>query len=224
MSTLFPLTRRTLPLLAAALIFSVAALAAIAQPAPAPTWSQEDTVRIVNEVQKKLAGLPNYSVFDWITFGVQGRTIILKGYASRPVLKSDAENTVKRIKGVENVINEIEVLPNSPNDDRIRAAVYNRIYTQPALAKYNANQGSVARALGPGGPSVALMAGGITNDPPIGFHAIHIIVKNGNVALYGVVNNEMDKTIAGMQANSAPGAFSVDNDLIVPGSGKSEAK
>jgi hyperosmotically inducible protein len=215
-----PLTRRTLPLLlAAALIFNVTAQAAIAQAAPTPTWSQEDTLRIVNEVQKKLAGLPTYSVFDWITFGVQGRTIILKGYASRPILKSDAENAVKRIKGVENVINEIEVLPNSPNDDRIRAAVYNRIYTQPTLAKYNANQGSLARALGPGGPSVALMAGGITNDPPIGFHAIHIIVKNGNVALYGVVNNEMDKTIAGMQANSTPGVFSVDNDLIVQGSG-----
>jgi hyperosmotically inducible protein len=220
-----PLTRRTLPLLlAAALIFNVTAQAAIAQAAPTPTWSQEDTLRIVNEVQKKLAGLPTYSVFDWITFGVQGRTIILKGYASRPILKSDAENAVKRIKGVENVINEIEVLPNSPNDDRIRAAVYNRIYTQPTLAKYNANQGSLARALGPGGPSVALMAGGITNDPPIGFHAIHIIVKNGNVALYGVVNNEMDKTIAGMQANSAPGAFSVDNDLIVQGEASKPAK
>ena len=213
-----PLTRRTLPLLlAAALIFNFTAQAAIAQPAAAPTWSQEDTLRIVQEVQKKLAGLPTYSVFDWITFGVQGKTIVLKGYASRPILKSDAENAVKRIKGVENVINEIEVLPNSPNDDRIRAAVYNRIYTQPTLAKYNANQGSLARALGPGGRSVALMAGGITNDPPIGFHAIHLIVKNGNVALYGVVNNEMDKTIAGMQANAAPGAFSVDNDLIVQG-------
>jgi hyperosmotically inducible protein len=213
-----PLTRRTLPLLlAAALIFNFTAQAAIAQPAAAPTWSQEDTLRIVNEVQKKLAGLTTYSVFDWLTFGVQGKTIILKGYASRPILKSDAENAVKRIKGVENVINEIEVLPNSPNDDRIRAAVYNRIYTQPTLAKYNANQGSLARALGPGGRSVALMAGGITNDPPIGFHAIHIIVKNGNVALYGVVNNDMDKTIAGMQANAAPGVFSVDNDLIVQG-------
>jgi hyperosmotically inducible protein len=211
------LTRRTLPLLAAALIFNFTAQAAIAQPAAAPTWSQEDTLRIVNEVQKKLAGLTTYSVFDWLTFGVQGKTIILKGYASRPILKSDAENAVKRIKGVENVINEIEVLPNSPNDDRIRAAVYNRIYTQPTLAKYNANQGSLARALGPGGRSVALMAGGITNDPPIGFHAIHIIVKNGNVALYGVVNNDMDKTIAGMQANAAPGVFSVDNDLIVQG-------
>ena len=223
MNPLSRLTRRTLPLLAAALIFSSTAPYVIAQPAPAPTWSQEDTLRIVQEVQKKLAGLTTYSVFDWITFGVQGKTIILKGYASRPILKSDAENVVKRIKGVENVINEIEVLPNSPNDDRIRAAVYNRIYTQPTLAKYNANQGSLARALGPGGRSVALMAGGITNDPPIGFHAIHIIVKNGNVILYGVVNNEMDKTIAGMQANSAPGAFSVDNDLIVQGSASKPA-
>ena len=217
MNPLSCLTRRTLPLVAAALIFSSTAPYVIAQPAPAPTWSQEDTLRIVQEVQKKLAGLTTYSVFDWITFGVQGKTIVLKGYASRPTLKSDAENAVKRIKGVEQVINQIEVLPNSPNDDRIRAAVYNRIYTQPTLAKYNANQGSLARALGPGGRSVALMAGGITNDPPIGFHAIHLIVKNGNVALYGVVNNEMDKTIAGMQANAAPGAFSVDNDLIVQG-------
>ena len=223
MNPLSCLTRRTLPLVAAALIFSSTAPYVIAQPAPAPTWSQEDTLRIVQEVQKKLAGLTTYSVFDWITFGVQGKTIILKGYASRPILKSDAENAVKRIKGVENVINEIEVLPNSPNDDRIRANVYSRIYTQPSLAKYNANQGSIARALGPGGRSVALMAGGITNDPPIGFHAIHIIVKNGNVALYGVVNNEMDKTIAGMQANSAPGAFSVDNDLIVQGSASKPA-
>ena len=219
-----PLTRRTLPLLlAAALIFNFTAEGAIAQAAPAPTWSQEDTLRIVKEVQKKLAGLTTYSVFDWLTFGVQGKTIILKGYASRPILKSDAANAVKGIPGVESVTNEIEVLPNSPNDDRIRAAVYNRIYTQPTLAKYNANQGSLARALGPGGRSVALMAGGITNDPPIGFHAIHIIVKNGNVALYGVVNNDTDKAIAGMQANSAPGAFSVDNDLIVQGAASKPA-
>jgi hyperosmotically inducible protein len=217
MNPLFHLIRRTLPLLAAVLIFSVTAPAVIAQPAPAPTWSQEDTLRIAKEVQKKLGGLTNFGVFDWITFGFHGKALVLKGYASRPILKSDAGNAVKGIAGIESVDNQIEVLPNSPNDDRIRAGVYNRIYTQPALAKYNANQGSLARAMGPGGRSVALMAGGITNDPPIGFHAIHIIVKNGNVALYGVVNNETDKAIAGMQANSAPGAFSVDNDLIVQG-------
>jgi hyperosmotically inducible protein len=216
-------TRRTLPLLAAALLFSLTAPAAIAQPAPAPTWSQEDTLRITKEVQKKLGGLTNFSVFDWITFGFHGKTLVLKGYASRPTLKSDAGNSVKNIAGIESVDNQIEVLPNSPNDDRIRAAVYNRIYTQAALRKYNANQGTVGQATGPGG-SIARAAGGITNDPPIGFHAIHIIVKNGNVILYGVVNNEGDKAIAGMQANSAPGAFSVDNDLIVQGAASKPAK
>jgi osmotically-inducible protein OsmY len=215
-------TRRTLPLLAAALLFSVTAPAAIAQPAPAPTWSQEDALRITKEVQKKLGGLTNFSVFDWITFGFHGKTLVLKGYASRPTLKSDAGNSVKNIAGIESVDNQIEVLPNSPNDDRIRAAVYNRIYTQAVLRKYNANQGTVGQATGPGG-SIARAAGGITNDPPIGFHAIHIIVKNGNVILYGVVNNETDKAIAGMQANSAPGAFSVDNDLIVQGAASKPA-
>jgi len=215
---------RTLPSLVALLILSISAPTVIAQdPTPGPTWSQEDTLRIVKEVQKKLGNLTNYSVFDWITFGIQGKTIVLKGYASRPILKSDAANAVKGIAGIDSVDNEIEVLPTSPNDDRIRAAVYNRIYTQATLRKYNANQGSLARALGPGGRSVALMAGGITNDPPIGFHAIHIVVKNGNVTLYGVVNNSTDSAIAGMQANSAPGAFSVDNDLIVQGSASKPA-
>ena len=221
MNVLSPVTRRALPLIAAALIFSLAAPAIIAQN-PSPTWEQNDTMRIAKEVQKRLAGLTNYSVFDWITFGFHGKTVVLKGYASRPTLKSSAAAALKGIEGVESVDNQIEVLPNSPNDDRIRAAVYNRIYTQPSLRKYNANQGSLAQAMGPGGRSVARMAGGITNDPPIGFHAIHIIVKNGNVTLYGVVNNQMDAEIAYVQANSTPGVFSVDNDLIVPGPPKSE--
>ncbi len=216
MNILSTLTRRTLPLLAAALVFSLVAPTVTAQ-SPSPTWSQDDALRIAKEVQKRLGGLTNYGVFDWITFGIHGKTIVLKGYASRPTLKSSAANVVKGIPGVESVDNQIEVLPNSPNDDRIRAAVYNRIYTQPSLRKYNANQGTVAQAMGPGGRSVALMAGGITNDPPRGFHAIHIIVKNGNVILYGVVLNATDEAIAGIQANTAPGVFSVDNDLIVQG-------
>jgi hyperosmotically inducible periplasmic protein len=220
MDILSRFTRRSLPVVVA-LAFSLAAPRVIAQN-PSPTWSQDDTLRIAKEVQKRLGSLTNYGVFDWITFGFHGKTVVLKGFASRPTLKSSAANVLKGISGVESVDNQIEVLPNSPNDDRIRAAVYNRIYTQMSLRKYNANQGSVAQAMGPGGRSVALMAGGITNDPPRGFHAIHIIVKNGNVALYGVVNNESDVAIAGMQANSAPGVFSVDNDLVVPGASKSE--
>jgi len=180
--------------------------------------SQEDGMRIVTEVRKRLAGLTNFAVFDWITFGFKGRTLVLNGFASRPTLKDDAGRAVKGIEGITGVDNEIKVLPLSPNDDRIRAAVYNRIYTQPALRKYNANQGSLAQALGPGGRSFGMMAGGITNNPPIGYHAIHIIVNNGHVTLYGVVLNKSDSDIAFMQANSAPGAFSVDNDLVVQGS------
>lgn len=216
MKVLPAVTRRILPAVIAALTLSLAVPALVAQ-SPSPTWSQDDTLRIAKEVQKKLASLSSYGVFDWLTFGFRGKTVVLKGYASRPTLKSSAANVVKRIPGVESVDNQIEVLPNSPNDDRIRAAVYNRIYTQSALRIYNANQGSVAQALGPGGRSVAMMAGGITNDPPRGFHAIHIIVKNGNVILYGVVLNATDEAIAGIQANTAPGVFSVDNDLIVQG-------
>ena len=221
MNVVSALTLLRLPLIAAALIFSVAPPTLIAQN-PSPTWGQDDALRVAKEVQKRLGSLTNYGVFDWITFGFHGRTVVLKGFASRPTLKSGAANVLKGIEGVESVDNQIEVLPTSGNDDRIRAAVYSRIYTQASLRKYNANQGSIAQAMRPGGRSVALMAGGITNDPPLGFHGIHIIVKNGNVALYGVVNNETDKAIAGIQANSTPGVFSVDNDLVVPGAAKSE--
>jgi hyperosmotically inducible protein len=213
--------RTTLPFAFAAafLALTISAPACLAQagPTPAQTWSQEDTLRIVKEVQKKLGGMTNYSVFDWITFGLQGKTVVLKGYASRPTVKEEAERSLKNIPGVDSVVNQIEVLPLSPNDDRIRAAVYNRVYTQPSLSRYNANAGNLRRAMGPG-PSIAAEAGGITQDPPIGYHAIHIIVNNGHVTLYGVVQSQSDAAIAGMQANSTPGAFSVDNDIIVQGS------
>jgi hyperosmotically inducible protein len=205
--------------IAAAVLFSLTASAApvLAQSAPSSsTWSQEDTVRIIKDVQQKLGSLTNYSVFDWITFGIHGKTLVLNGYASRPTLKSDAERAVKGIPGIASVENKIEVLPYSPNDDRVRAAVYNRIYTAPTLRRYNANQGSLGRAIGPGA-GIALAAGGITANPPIGYHAIHIIVKNGNVILYGVVANQSDAAVAGMQANSAPGAFGITNDIVVQG-------
>ena len=95
------LTRRVFPALAASLVFTLAAPTVIAQdqPAASATWSQEDTLRIVQQVQKKLAGLSTLGVFDWLTFGIHGKTLVLKGYASRPVLKSDAENAVKGIQG-----------------------------------------------------------------------------------------------------------------------------
>ena len=175
-----------------------------------PDAKQQATLKLAQAVRKEIVMQPQYGVFDYIHFAIQGDTVILRGKASRPTLKSGIENSVKRIEGVSNVKNEIEVLPVSPNDDRLRAAVYASIYRDPALQRYTGNRG------GPRGvPSVARAAGGITNDPPTGFHAIHIIVENGHVTLTGVVDSDMDLAIAEMRANSVPGVFSVDNDLQV---------
>jgi len=171
--------------------------------------NQQEILRIAKEVRKQIVTLPQYGVFDNIHFAIKGTdTVVLRGKASRPTLKSSAENVVKKIEGVTNVDNQIQVLPVSNNDDRIRAAVYASIYSYAPLQKYTSNRG------GPrGGRSVARAAGGITNDPPLGYHAIHIIVENGNVTLTGVVDNDSDMAIAEMRANIVSGVFSVDNDL-----------
>lgn len=143
--------------------------------------------RVEREVRREIVTLPYYSLFDHFAFRVDGETVTLVGKVSRPTLKSDAENVVKRIEGVEKVNNEIEVLPLSPNDDRLRLALYQAIYGHSAL------QTLAIRAV-----------------PPI-----HIIVENGNVTLEGVVANEMQKNIANAQANGVSGVFSVTNNLRV---------
>ena len=143
--------------------------------------------RIAKEVRHELVMLPYYNVFDNLAFKVDGSTVTLLGQVTRPTLKSDAGRVVKSIEGVEKVVNNIEVLPVSPNDDRIRTAVYRAIYGHTALNRY-----------------------GLQAVPPI-----HIIVNNGNVTLEGVVANEADKNIANIQANGVPGVFSVKNNLRV---------
>jgi hypothetical protein len=178
--------------------------------------NQQVVLRIAQEVRKQIVTLPQYGVFDNIHFAIQGGdTVILRGEASRPTLKSGIENSVKKINGVKTVTNDIEVLPVSPNDDRLRATVYRSIYSYAPLQKYTSNRGAGSRT-----PSVARAAGGITNDPPIGYHAIHIIVKNGNVTLTGVVDSDSDLAMAGMRANTVAGVFSVDNRLEVAGKPK----
>jgi hyperosmotically inducible periplasmic protein len=202
----------------AALFLSIALAAGHAQPPPDPSDAKPDAKqlqiqRIAAEVHKQIVSLPQYGVFDDISFGIKGSTVILSGKASRPSLKSSIENVVKKIEGVSTVENRIDVLPLSPNDDRVRAGVYFAIYRFPSLQRYSSNRG--ARL----GPSVARRAGGITNDPPIGYHAIHIIVENGNVTLTGVVDSEGDLGLAEMRANFVPGVFSVQNQLQIPGKG-----
>ena len=186
-------------------------LGAAPKPAtPEGSLDPQTVLRIAKDVQKAIFTLPTYGVFDDLHFAIQKDTIILRGEASRPTLKSSAEQVTKKVEGVSAVTNEIEVLPLSPNDDRLRLAVYVKIYSHPALQKYTSNRGAGARLRS----SVARNMG-ITNDPPIGYHAIHIIVKNGNVSLRGVVNNSGDSAIAEMQANTTAGVFSVENDLYL---------
>lgn len=148
--------------------------------------------RLAREVRHELVMLPYYGVFDNLTFRVNGSTVTLGGQVTRPTLKSDAENVVKDIEGVEKVENQIKVLPLSTMDDRIRIATYRSIYGQPGLDRY------------------ALQA-----VPPI-----HIIVENGRVTLEGVVANQADHDMANIRANSVPGVFSVTNNLRVEGKGQ----
>ncbi len=142
---------------------------------------------IIKEVRHELVMLPYYSVFDNLAYKVQGDQVTLYGQVTRPTLKSDAESAVKHIEGVSQVNNQIQVLPASPTDDRLRLALYRAIYSAPPLQRYS-----------------------IESVPPI-----HIIVSMGHVTLEGVVDSDADKNLAAMQANSVPGIFSVTNNLRV---------
>ncbi len=173
---------------------------------------------MAKEIQRAILRLPNYGVFDQIGFGMRDYTVVLRGHASRPTLRKSAERVVKQLEAVEEVINQIEVLPVSRIDDDIRRQVYINIYGHPGLSRYNPNRGT------PLFNSLARRTFGITSDPPPGFHPIHIIVKNGHVTLEGVVDSPGDKVIAGIQANTTFGVFSVTNDLVVANPTKKKMK
>ncbi|HAX44745.1 MAG TPA: BON domain-containing protein [Bryobacteraceae bacterium] len=189
--------------------FSILLAAALAAPVDGmkpPAGSLEETAR---QVRKEILTLPNYGLFDNIRFTIEGDTVLLTGYASRPTLKSSAANVVKDIPGVERVRNQIEVLPLSRFDDEVRARAYVAIYGDPALARYNPNRG-VPLMMSP-----ARIAVGITNDPPPGNHPIRIIVNNGHVTLAGVVDSPVDRQVAEARVNNVFGAMSVSNELEV---------
>jgi len=178
--------------------FSVAALAA-GMMTPAAAFAQKDhndafvrgqanETRIAERVRHELVMLPYYSIYDDLAFRVDGGTITLLGAVTRPTLKSDAENVTKRVEGVTQVNNQIEVLPLSPMDWQIRHAVARAIFGDPSIGDRYGDQA---------------------------LPSIHIIVKNGNVTLEGVVANEGDKNLINIRANGVPNVFKVQNDLIV---------
>ncbi|MCG3159289.1 MAG: hypothetical protein JMDDDDMK_00275 [Acidobacteria bacterium] len=165
----------------------ITATAAITPVAANPANAAEDDVRLMKKIRKELVTLPFYGVFDNLAFRYEEGVVTLYGQVSRPTLKKDAERVVERVAGVDQVINKIEVLPLSGFDNRTRIAVYRAIYRQPGLDRL-----------------------GLQAVPPI-----HIIVKNGNVTLEGVVPNKSDATRAFIAANGVPNVFSVKNNLRV---------
>ncbi len=143
--------------------------------------------RIAREVRHELLMLPYYTLFDDLRYRVDGGTVELLGEVNNPTLKSDAENVVKKIEGVEKVVNNIKILPPSPMDGRIRERAARAIFSFGGLSRYGWEAA----------PS------------------LHIIVNNGHITLLGVVDSEADKNAAGIRANGVPGVFSVDNKLVV---------
>lgn len=167
---------------------------------PASAWAQkkdhndafvrgpQGEARLAQEVRHQLVMLPYYTIFDDLAFRLDGTTVTLLGQVTNPTLKSDAGNVVKRIEGVTQVNNEIQVLPLSDMDWQIRRAEFRAIYGDPMIGDRYGHQ-----AL-PG---------------------IHIIVNNGHVKLEGVVANQADKNLINIRANSVPNVFGVENDLQV---------
>lgn len=165
-------------------------LAGAALAAALPAWAQATNPtrgarRLEREVRRELLMLPFLSVFDHFAFRIEGDTVRLMGKVSRPSLRTDAESVVKQIEGVEAVRNEVEVLPLSNQDDRLRLALYRAIYGHAALQ------------------TLAVRA-----QPPI-----RILVENGRVTLEGVVATGLQRTVAGARANSVSGVFEVVNNL-----------
>ncbi len=164
--------------------------APLIMPGQASPWKgANQRLYIIREVRHELTMLPRYSLFDWLEFEVRpDNSVVLRGQVRGFTLRADAENAVKRIEGVAGVVNQIEDLPPSPSDDQIRRSVYRAIYAED-------------------GP---LFRYAIEVVP-----SIHIIVKNGNVTLKGVVDSQSDSDFAYTKARGISGAFSVKNDLIV---------
>lgn len=166
-------------------VLSILPLMAVAQNSQRDQPKSQD--RITREVRHELLMLPYFGVFDNIAYRVDGSSVTLLGQVVRPSLKSDAENAVKHIEGVEKVDNQIEVLPPSSIDDHLRIELFRAIYGYPGLQKYE---------LGVQKP-------------------IRIIVKSGHVTLEGVVDSQADKDLVNIRAKGVSSTFSVTNNLQV---------
>jgi hypothetical protein len=188
---------------------AAAALAGAVVASTAVDAQSVGTKQTAQMLQRALERLPRYGVFDYLAFSVDRGTVTLMGYAYTPTLKADAERAVKRVAGVDEVANQVEVLPPSMNDDRIRRATFFTIYTDSSLSRY-ASGGERAAVY------EAVEFGRYPGLQPFGTYPIHIVVNHGRTTLFGVVDNAADKQIAEFRAREVGGVFAVTNELFVP--------
>jgi osmotically-inducible protein OsmY len=171
--------------------------------------AQEARDRTIDDIRDAVLRLPYYGVFDAISFSYDKGTVTLEGYAYRPPLKNDAERAVKRVSGVDTVINKIVELPVSSMDDDLRWRTFYAIYTNDFLSRY-----------APGGGLLWGHRHRIRRDlqlglQPLGNYPIHIIVERGRIRLVGVVDSQADKTVAELAARGVSGSFGVENQLTI---------
>ena len=184
---------RTRSLRMAVMLMAISLFAPAAMREVSAKSAAQVDARLVKRIRHELAMLPYYGVFDWLQFEVHpDNTVVLRGQVVRPTTKSDAEARVKDIDGVKGVINEIQVLPPSPQDDRLRIALYRTLYNWDSPLFRYATQ----------------------SIPPI-----HIIVDHGRATLKGIVDSKADAQLAYMRARGVPGLFDVKNELVVAGEG-----
>lgn len=170
-----------------ALVAALVVTASVAAAAPSDQMAERAAFeQLAKKVRKELVTLPWYGVFDNLAYQIDGSTVTLLGQVVRPSTREDAERRVRKLKGVERVVNNIEVLPLSGFDDSIRVQTYR------TLMGWNSPLFRYSRGVNP---------------------SIHIIVNGGHVTLEGVVSSEGDRRLANILANSVPGVFSVTNNL-----------
>jgi hypothetical protein len=191
----------------------------------AATAAQPQAKSTIEGIRKELMQLPYYGVFDFLAFSYDKGTVTLMGYAYNTSLKRDAARAIKRVPGVDTVVDKIEELPVSQNDDELRWKTYYAIYRDPFLSRYAPGGGALWGHRHPFDAGFhPLGPGFFPGMEPAGDYPIHIIVKNGKITLLGVVDSESDKTLAGMRAREVPGSFGVDNQLIVERTSQSTRK
>ncbi len=171
-------------IVALAAVMAIAISAATAAPKVTDQFATDEQ-SVAKQVRHELLMLPYTGLFDNLAYKVEGSTVTLYGQVMQPVTRKDAAARVKRIKGVEQVINNIEVLPASSFDNRIRRGIYREILRTGSLARYT-------RGTHP---------------------SLRIIVRGGHVTLEGVVATKTDKQLAYLAASRVPGSFTVTNNL-----------